>query len=143
MKTFDIIRDAVQYLLLRGLICGVLLGAIYGTLIFPIVGTAYGAIFGAVAGVPLGVVLGIVLGLVSARFFNPVADARVFQIVIVILTGLITFGGALFGAVLLYGLRNPVESLIPALIATGSAVFVGYRYTRQYLARMDVRAAAG
>ncbi len=136
MKTFDIIRDAVQYMLLRGLICGVVLGAIYGTLIFPIVGTAYGVIFGAVAGVPLGVVLGLVIGLVRVRFFNPVTDARVFRIVVLILSGLITFSGGLFGAVLLYGIRNPIEPLIPALIATASALYVGYRYTRRYLARI-------
>jgi hypothetical protein len=136
MKTFDIIRDVIQYFLLRGLICGVILGALYGTLIIPIIGTAYGAIFGAVAGVPLGVVLGIVVGLVSARFFNPVENVRTFQIMVLILSGLITFCGGLIGAVQLYGFNNPVEPLIPALIATGSAVYVGYRYTRRHLARL-------
>ena len=134
MKTFDIVRDAVQYMLLRGLICGALLGAIYGTLIIPIIGTAYGVIFGAVAGVVLGIVLGIGIGLVCARFFNPVGDVRMFRIVVLILSGLIAFGGGLFGAVLLYGFRNPIEPLIPALIATGSAMYVGYRYIRRYLA---------
>lgn len=141
MKTLDIIRDAVQYLLLRGLICGVLMGAIYGTLIFPIVGTAYGVIFGTVAGVPLGVVLGIVVGLVSARFFNPVGDVRMFRMVVLILSGLITFSGGLFGTVLLYGFQNPIGLLMfPTLIATGSAMYVGYRYTRRYLLRMEVSA---
>jgi hypothetical protein len=134
MKTFDIVKNAVQYFLLRGLICGAGLGAIYGTLIIPIIGTAYGVIFGAVAGVLLGAVLGIVVGLVSARFFNPVRDVRIFRIVVLILSGLITFSGGLFGAVLLYGFSNPKEPLIPALIATGSAMYVGSRYTRRYLA---------
>jgi hypothetical protein len=136
MKTFDIIRDVIQYFLLRGLICGVVLGAIYGTLIIPIIGTAYGAIFGAVAGVPLGVMLGIVVGLVSARFFNPVGDVQGFQAVVLILSGLITFCGGLIGAVLLYGTENWLAPLIPALIAAGSAVYVGYRYTRRHLARL-------
>ena|SRR5690606_2911723 len=136
MKTFDITRDAIQYFLLRGLICGVALGTIYGTLIIPVIGTAYGAIFGAVAGVPLGVVLGIVVGLVSARFFNPVESMRTFQMVVLILSGLITFSGGLFGAAQLYGFSNLMVPLIPALIATASAVYVGYRYTRRYPARL-------
>ncbi len=117
----------------RGLCYGMVLGALYGTVFGPPFGNLYGAYVGILVGLPLGVVGGLVIGIVTQLFFVSVNDSHVFHSAILFIGALVAFGGANLGFGFLFGGLDLATGVIPALIATFSALWVCHNYTNRYL----------
>ncbi len=127
--------STVGYVLIKGLKYGTILGALYGTCVFALIGTLYGAFFGAIMGLILGLVDGLIIGLVTNYVFHPVQDVKLFRWTVIILAAVVTYIGAVIFLLKLYSISALSDYFVqvPALIASGSAVYAVRGFVRHYI----------
>lgn len=130
---FFIVKEAIAYMGVRGLLYGAGFGAVYGMLLSHIrYGSVYGAFYGALVGIPVGIIGGFLIGIITVLFFSPVKCVFIFRYFLPLVGGIIGFCGAFVGFALLFG-QGAFAAFFPSLIATGCAIYVSSSYANRYL----------